>query len=97
MLGMKSRRRAAATGALAMLRRHRLLRRALKAAQPELVVSFLTRTNILSVLAAWPLRIPVIVSERNNPALQTVGPVWSRLRRMTYPRDRKSTRLNSSH
>jgi len=85
-LGMKSRRRAAATGALAMLRRQRLLRQALKAVRPELVVSFLTRTNILSVLAARSLGIPVIVSERNNPALQTVGPVWNRLRQMTYPR-----------
>jgi len=85
-LGMKSRRRAAATGALAMLRRQKLLRQALKAVRPELVVSFLTRTNILSVLAARSLGIPVIVSERNNPALQTVGPVWSRLRQMTYPR-----------
>ncbi|MEV4935979.1 glycosyltransferase family 4 protein [Sphingobium sp. LSP13-1-1.1] len=85
-LGMKSRRRAVATGALAMLRRQRLLRRALKAVRPELVVSFLTRTNILSLLAARSLHIPVIVSERNNPALQTVGPVWSRLRQMTYPR-----------
>ncbi|UZW54537.1 glycosyltransferase family 4 protein [Sphingobium sp. JS3065] len=85
-LGMKSRRRSAATGALAMLRRRRLLKRALQEVRPELVVSFLTRTNILSLLAARTLGIPVIVSERNNPALQAVGPVWSRLRRMTYPR-----------
>ncbi|WP_313804080.1 glycosyltransferase family 4 protein [Sphingobium sp.] len=84
-LGMKSRRRPAATGALAMLRRLRLLKRTLKEVRPELVVSFLTRTNILSVLAARSLDIPVIVSERNNPALQNAGPVWSRLRRMTYP------------
>ncbi|WP_150292180.1 glycosyltransferase family 4 protein [Sphingobium estronivorans] len=85
-LGMKSRRRLAASGALAMLHRQRLLKRAFKQVRPELVVSFLTRTNILSVLAARSLHIPVIVSERNNPALQGVGPVWGRLRRMTYPR-----------
>ncbi|WP_232307427.1 glycosyltransferase family 4 protein [Sphingobium chungbukense] len=85
-LGMKSRRRAAASGMLAMVRRLQLLKQALKRVRPELVVSFLTRTNILSVLAARPLGIPVIVSERNNPALQRVGPIWDRLRRMTYPR-----------
>lgn len=85
-LGMASRRRAAPGGALAMLRRQRLLRRTLKEVRPGLVVSFLTRTNIVSLFAARSLGIPVIVSERNNPALQTVGPVWSRLRRMTYPR-----------
>jgi len=85
-LGMKSRRRAATSGAFAMVRRQRLLRGALKRLRPELVVSFLTRTNVLAVMACRSLGIPVIVSERNNPALQGVGPVWSRLRRMTYPR-----------
>jgi glycosyltransferase involved in cell wall biosynthesis len=54
--------------------------------RPDLVVSFLTRTNILSVLAARGLDLPVIISERNNPALQTVGPVWGALRRWSYPR-----------
>lgn len=85
-LGMKSRRRAAASGALATLVRHRLLKQALKDALPDLIISFLTRTNILSVLAGRALGIPVIVSERNNPALQTIGPIWSKLRQLTYPR-----------
>lgn len=62
------------------------LREALTRACPDLVVSFLTRTNVVSVLAASPLGIPVIVSERNNPAQQRPGLIWSMLRRHAYAR-----------
>lgn len=65
--------------------RARALRRALRAADPELVLSFLTRTNILALLAARGLDRPVIVSERNNPERQRFGPVWTWLRARTYP------------
>lgn len=70
----------------AVRERVRTLRRALSQAKPDIVVSFLTRTNVVSVLAARPLGIPVIVSERNNPAAQRPGPVWSALRRYAYAR-----------
>jgi len=70
----------------ALWRRIAALREAFKDASPDLVVSFLTRTNVVSILAARPLRIPVIVSERNNPAQQRHGAFWSTLRRLTYAR-----------
>lgn len=85
-LGLESRRRWAPVGALAMFQRAQRLQDALRDAAPDLVVSFLTRTNILSVLAARRSGFPVIISERNNPALQKVGRVWNLLRRWTYPR-----------
>lgn len=85
-LGMKPRRRAVPVGAMATLWRQQLLNRTLKDLVPDLVVSFLTRTNIHSVLAARALGIPVVISERNNPAFQTVGKVWGLLRKWTYPR-----------
>lgn len=72
--------------AVTVINRVRALRRALASARPDLVVSFLTRTNVVSVLAARPLRIPVIVSERNNPAMQHPGAFWSALRRYAYAR-----------
>ncbi|WP_097090780.1 glycosyltransferase family 4 protein [Novosphingobium sp. Chol11] len=72
--------------ALAVLDRIAALRRALAGSRPDLVISFLTRTNFVSVLAARPLGIPVIVSERNNPALQYPGALWSALRRYAYAR-----------
>ena len=48
---------------------------------PDLVISFLTRTNVLSILAAIGTDIPVVVSERNNPEMQTFGLIWTALRR----------------
>lgn len=85
-LGLKPGRRGALAAIGATLARQRQLRRALALTRPDLVVSFLTRANILSIIAARGMGIPVIVSERNNPALQRVGPVWDVLRRWTYPR-----------
>lgn len=67
-----------------MLTRIRRLRAALKDIAPGLIISFLTRTNIVTLIAAGAT--PVIVSERNNAALQQVGPLWSWLRRRLYPR-----------
>jgi glycosyltransferase involved in cell wall biosynthesis len=72
--------------ATAMFQRIAALRAALRDARPDLVISFLTRTNVISVLAARPLGIPVIVSERNNPVLQRPGLIWSALRRYAYAR-----------
>src|SRR3546814_8718213 len=37
-------------------------------------------------MAAVGMDVPVIVSERNNPAMQEVGPNWNRLRSLFYPR-----------
>lgn len=85
-LGMRSRRRPAPAAALTMFKRQQRLQAALEEAAPDLVVSFLTRTNILSVWSARRIGVPVIVSERNNPELQTVGTVWSKLRQWAYPR-----------
>lgn len=85
-LGMKSERRGLIGGLRAMRARCRLLRKSLEVMRPDIVVSFLTRTNVMACIAARPLGIPVIVSERNNPALQKVGPIWGALRRWAYPR-----------
>lgn len=85
-LGLAPRRRGRIGAVAAAVSRWRRLQDALATARPDLVVSFLTRTNVLSVLAARPLGVPVLVSERNNPALQRVGPVWGSLRRWAYPR-----------
>ncbi|MEP7350090.1 MAG: glycosyltransferase family 4 protein [Sphingorhabdus sp.] len=62
------------------------LRKVLKQHRPDLVISFLTRSNILAVLAGTGLGIPVIVSERNNPAKQRPGRIWEYLRGIAYPR-----------
>jgi len=71
---------------IAAIRRAVRLRKALHKAAPDVVVSFLTRTNILALIAGLGRRTPIIVSERNNPQKQSVGPLWSWLRARLYPR-----------
>lgn len=67
--------------------RHLLaLRRAVRAARPDVVLAFGDRTNVRVLLALADTGIPVVVSERTNPRLFPTGRVWSLLRRFVYPR-----------
>jgi glycosyltransferase involved in cell wall biosynthesis len=67
-------------------RRVNRLRKIFSAQRPDIVISLLTRSNVIAVLAATGLDIPVIVSERNNPVRQRPGVVWRALRRFAYAR-----------
>ena len=58
-------------------RRTAALRRLLKQRRPDVVISFLTKINVISVLASAGLHIPVIISERNNPSAQRAHPFWA--------------------
>ncbi|TWA57126.1 glycosyltransferase involved in cell wall biosynthesis [Sinorhizobium medicae] len=71
---------------LLVLRRIYRLRSAIRHSQPDFVLSFLTRTNVLTLLATIGLPVPVVVSERNNPALQPFGVFWKWIQRRLYPR-----------
>jgi GalNAc-alpha-(1->4)-GalNAc-alpha-(1->3)-diNAcBac-PP-undecaprenol alpha-1,4-N-acetyl-D-galactosaminyltransferase len=53
-----------------LTRRTRWLRRTIREIQAEAVLSFLTQTNILTILATRGLRVRTVVSERNDPRLQ---------------------------
>ena len=77
-------------GVVNNLKRLRVLRRAIRESAPQAVLSFLTSTNILTVLSTLWLRIPVIISERIDPAHHSIPKRWSTLRRWLYPR---ATRL----
>ena len=85
-LGVPPGRRGAIGAAGAVGMRVRRLRGALRAVRPGIVVSFLVRTNVLTLIAASRLGMEVVVSERNNPQAQTVGPVWNVLRSHLYRR-----------
>jgi glycosyltransferase involved in cell wall biosynthesis len=52
---------------------------------PPLIISFLGATNIQTLLAARGLPVRVLISERNDPALQRLDPPWERLRPRVYP------------
>lgn len=66
------------------LRRIFVLRKAIRAIGPDVVISFLAKINITTVLATRGLDLGVIVSERNNPDRQAVSPIWRWLRHRLY-------------
>ncbi|WHZ20043.1 MAG: hypothetical protein OJF55_002192 [Rhodanobacteraceae bacterium] len=68
------------------LLRIRALRRAIKACRPDVVISFMANTNLLAVLAASGLQVPVIVSERVSVAAQPPRGLRAVLYRMLYRR-----------
>ena len=66
------------------IRRVICLRQALRRAHPDVVISFLDTTNVLTLMASWGLGIPVIVSERNVPHQRSIGTAWNGLRSLLY-------------
>ena len=60
------------------------LRRAIGAARPDVVVAFMTETNVLTLLAARRLRVPVVVTEHADPRKKRTPRVWKMLRRLSY-------------
>ena len=60
------------------------IREAMMAFKPDIVVSFIAPTNCLTILASAGLDVRVIVSERNDPRMQSFGRIWDRLRRVLY-------------
>jgi len=71
------------------LRRLRILRRAIKSTAPEIVISHIHRTNVMTLLALGRARTPVVVVEHNDPGMNPAGRIWDTLRRRTYSRARK--------
>lgn len=67
-------------------RRILALRRTLRRGRFDRVVSFLTKINVLTLAASLGLRLPVLVSERNNPSAQPMHPLWKIALTLLYPR-----------
>ncbi|MET0309782.1 MAG: glycosyltransferase family 4 protein [Sphingomonas sp.] len=68
-----------------MMRRVRTLHTLLRKERFDVAVSFLTKINVLSLLARIGTGTPMIVSERNNPLRQRSNVVWRILLRWLYP------------
>lgn len=71
------------------LHRLKILRRAIKSTDPEIVVSHIQRTNVMTILAIGRTRTPVVAVEHNDPGMNPAGLIWDSLRRRTYSRARK--------
>lgn len=72
------------SGLINNIRRVRLIGSELTRNRPDVLVSFMDTTNVLAVLAARRIGVPVVVSERTNPVAQDLGVVWRRLRDWAY-------------
>lgn len=83
-LGQMRPRRGLIDGWRSMRRRAATLRQAIADETPDVVLSFCDRMNILTLMAARPLRVPVVISERSDPSQQKLGVLWEHLRRHTY-------------
>ena len=74
------------TGLAGNLRRLRELRRTLDQVRPEVLVSFLTKNNLLAALASVGLPIKLVCCERNNPERQGAHWLWNEALRLAYRR-----------
>jgi GalNAc-alpha-(1->4)-GalNAc-alpha-(1->3)-diNAcBac-PP-undecaprenol alpha-1,4-N-acetyl-D-galactosaminyltransferase len=81
-------------GILNNIRRIYKLRTAIRKTQAETIISFMTETNVLTLIASYGLCIPVIVTEHTDPWTGPVGDVWSKLRLRLYPRASRVVVLN---
>ncbi|MFZ2981462.1 MAG: glycosyltransferase family 4 protein [Sphingobium sp.] len=67
-------------------RRILAIRRALNLLQPDIVISLLTKINLLTLVATIGTSHKVIVSERNNPQAQPANAAWNILLARFYGR-----------
>jgi GalNAc-alpha-(1->4)-GalNAc-alpha-(1->3)-diNAcBac-PP-undecaprenol alpha-1,4-N-acetyl-D-galactosaminyltransferase len=71
----------------ASVNRIAMLRALLRQAKPDVVLSFIDVSNILTIVAALGLGVRVVVAERTHPGLNdTVSRPWKMLRRLCYSR-----------
>lgn len=70
---------------LSQLTKPYYLRRIMKRVQADVMVSFLTNVNVMSLLASRGLNIPLVVSERSHPLHQKISSSLKYLRKRLYP------------
>jgi glycosyltransferase involved in cell wall biosynthesis len=67
-------------------RRLTALRRVIVESRAHVVVSFLDQINVLTLLATFGKKLPIMVSERIDPRYHLINGVWSALRWPAYRR-----------
>lgn len=85
-LGISSDSTGLMTGLWNNIKRILTLRRAIVRSRPHAVISFVDKTNVLTLLATWGLSLEVIVSERTDPFRYSIGTIWGGLRWWAYSR-----------
>lgn len=60
------------------------IKNAIKKIKPDIVISFMSETNIDVCFALYNINIPIIVSERNDPAIDPSSKIKKILRQIAY-------------
>lgn len=71
-------------GFLRLCIRQSRLRKHIRSCRPDVVISFMTKMNILTLIASLGLHIPIIVSERIDPHVNNIFPI-NLIRKIVYP------------
>jgi hypothetical protein len=66
-----------------------VLRHAIQSTDPGVVISFMDRVNVLTLVASAANPYPVIVSVHEDPERSNLGRGWRIARRLLYPRAAK--------
>lgn len=67
-------------------RRISAIRAAFQQVNPEVIISFTEKSNVLTLFASRGLNIRTIIAERTDPRHHHISFIWGYLRRKTYPR-----------
>ncbi|WP_418501163.1 glycosyltransferase family 4 protein [Flagellimonas sp.] len=67
-------------------RLYKAINRIIKEEGIDLVIGFITQSNIFSIIAAKKNKIPSIICERTNPQKANVQRFWKVLRNLLYPK-----------
>jgi GalNAc-alpha-(1->4)-GalNAc-alpha-(1->3)-diNAcBac-PP-undecaprenol alpha-1,4-N-acetyl-D-galactosaminyltransferase len=65
------------------------LRRAIKEIQPDIIICFMAPVNILTVLALFNTKYPIVGSEHTSPTIIPCSQPWESFRQATYRRLKK--------
>jgi GalNAc-alpha-(1->4)-GalNAc-alpha-(1->3)-diNAcBac-PP-undecaprenol alpha-1,4-N-acetyl-D-galactosaminyltransferase len=65
-------------------KRVQVLRRAIIASKPDVVISFMNSVNVYAILACWRSNIPIIVSEHMYPGSNDANKIWQWIMKVTY-------------
>jgi GalNAc-alpha-(1->4)-GalNAc-alpha-(1->3)-diNAcBac-PP-undecaprenol alpha-1,4-N-acetyl-D-galactosaminyltransferase len=68
------------------LRRIRILKKAIVASRPDVAISFVNKTNIMTLIACWGLKVPTIASEHVHPAFGGLSKACQLLQKWVYRR-----------
>jgi glycosyltransferase involved in cell wall biosynthesis len=61
------------------------LRRAVRNSKPDVIISFMDKVNVVTLIATRGLGRPVVVYELIDPSRHDIGWAWRGLRKLTYP------------